>query len=240
MLPIALLKTVVGALLCAGVSLRYAGGVYVWHVSNKLEKPRYQVLRRLQNGVEIRAYEEYVIAEAEFDAPPSMKNATGDGFREIARYVFGANRARRRWGRRAAPVLTDADDQSQKMAMTAPVRTEMTETSAAGGSSLLAKVKVSFVMSSNYSLGNLPIPASSAVRLRRIPPHRAAFVKFSGPPPSPDLVSRKRAGLLRELEASGYGLHNAAVDATTLIYGYHDPFVTPNILRKNEVGIMLK
>ena len=28
--------------------------------------------------------------------------------------------------------------------------------------------------------------------------------------------------------------------AETLVYGYHDPFMTPNFLRKNEVALRVK
>jgi len=29
-------------------------------------------------------------------------------------------------------------------------------------------------------------------------------------------------------------------DDTTLVYGYHDPVITPNILRRNEVALIIE
>ena len=47
-------------------------------------------------------------------------------------------------------------------------------------------------------------------------------------------MQRERERVLRAL--SGRSLRPAA-GVETLVYGYHDPFMTPNFLRKNEVGV---
>ena len=55
----------------------------------------------------------------------------------------------------------------------------------------------------------------------------------AGPPPKPEVVEAKRRVVLRELENRGLAPQSTS---ETLVYGYHDPIMTPNILRKNEVG----
>jgi len=111
--------------------------------------------------------------------------------------------------------------------MTAPVRMEQ-----AGG-----RCAVSFVMAGNESLATLPKPTDGDVRLRNVPAHYACMSQFRGPPPTPEIVQRKRASVLGLLLKRGL---EPLRGAETLTYGYHDPFATPNILRKNEVGVIVR
>ena len=64
--------------------------------------------------------------------------------------------------------------------------------------------------------------------------HQAAFVRFSGKPPSEQRVAKERARLEEALAKHGYEVRRPE---ETLTYGYHDPFATPNLLRRNEVGL---
>lgn len=49
-------------------------GIFAFRAANALERPNYQVLRRLPGGVELRRYEPYVIAETTVEAP-TMREA---------------------------------------------------------------------------------------------------------------------------------------------------------------------
>ena len=196
-------------------SLRLGLGVYAFHVTNQLERPGYTVVRQLSGGVELRAYPEYVVAEAAYRKPPSFKAATTSGFRACASFIFGGNRGAR----------------ARKMAMTAPVRVEMR-----GDVSEPRDVRVSFVMASNETLRSLPIPNNAAVKLLRVPAHVAAFTRFAGAPPSEARVMRRRARVLGALAREGV---RPLSESETLVYGYHDPFITPNLLRRNEVAVMV-
>ena len=69
-------------------SLRLGLGVYAFHVTNQLERPGYTVVRQLSGGVELRAYPEYVVAEAAYRKPPSFKAATTSGFRACASFIL--------------------------------------------------------------------------------------------------------------------------------------------------------
>ncbi len=91
-------------------SARYAGGVYAYLEAEKCERPTYTVVQKLTDGVEIRQYEPYMIAETTADdESSSFEKAGKTTFGTLAGYIFGRNKARR-------------GGESEKMAMTAPVR----------------------------------------------------------------------------------------------------------------------
>merc|ERR1712127_376264 len=101
----------------------------------------------------------------------------------------------------------------EKMAMTAPVRVN------GGGKK---KTKVSFVIGSKYTIKSVPKPVDRNVSIKQVPRHVLATKKFSGPPPSDDRVETERRKIEDSLEAAGL----KSADDETLVYGYHDPFIT--------------
>ena len=76
MTPILAIRIVAGVI-AAVASLRLGTGIYVWRVTEALERPTYEVVAKLADGVEIRRYEPYLIAETVVDK--------GVGFREPTR-----------------------------------------------------------------------------------------------------------------------------------------------------------
>ncbi|GAB5355294.1 hypothetical protein AAMO2058_000192700 [Amorphochlora amoebiformis] len=182
-----------------------------WRAAEVLEKPRYDVISNF-NGVELRKYKPYIVAEVR-TGTPKMKQASSSGFRQVAGYIFGKNKVRK-------------GDGPLKMKMTAPVRME----------SQSKDTSISFVMGSKYDLASLPKPMNKNVTLRQIAEHYLAVKKFSGPPPNEELVGQIRDQIRKTLNEKG--LIEAKKDKTFL-YQYHDPFATPNFLRKNEVGLEL-
>jgi len=222
-------KIVMGAVL--GISsLRYGAGLYFWRMTEKLERPNYEIVQKLTHGVELRRYEPYLIAETTVDGR-GFREPTSQGFRACAGYIFGKNKARRK-GNTAekmamtAPVRVESQIVSEKMAMTAPVRV-------AGSKK---NTKVSFVIGSNYSLKTVPRPTDKNVKLRQVPGHTLAVRRFSGPPPKDDRVERERQILDQSLNQANMKAKND----DTLVYGYHDPFLTPNLLRRNEVAVLVE
>lgn len=182
-------------------------GLVAWRAANRLEQPSYEVVAKLGRGVEVRSYAPYVVAEATVKRP--MMTGSGDGFRACAGYIFGRK-----------------NKQGRTFAMTAPVRVVPEAES----------VKVSFVMARNESLKTLPVPTDSAVRLRSVPAHVAAFIRFSGGRPTDAVVDAKRRILESKLAPTPF---HAKRNAPSLVYGYHDPFITPSFLRRNEVGVFV-
>ena len=53
-----------------------------------LDTPRYTVLKRTAD-YEIRKYDPYIVAEVPM--PSASGPAAGDGFNDLARYIFGGN-----------------------------------------------------------------------------------------------------------------------------------------------------
>lgn len=201
---------------------RYGAGLYAWTTENRLEGPAYDVIKRLPGGVELRRYDEYNVAEVVI-GKPGLREASAQGFRLCARYLFGSNRPRKGF-----MGSSPQGSGPEKMEMTAPVRL-------VGDA---RKTRVSFVMSRNRKISSLPVPLDSKVQLRRVAPHYAAFVRFNGSPPSDDKVAKKKEAVLSALKRYGEGAH-AVKDSPALVYGYHDPFLVPSVLRRNEVGVYI-
>lgn len=206
---------------------RLGAGVIFWRAANKLERPSYEVLKTIGDNVQLRRYDPYLIAETEV-ADAGMREGTGKGFGVVAGYIFGKNKPKSKMAM-TAPVRIASERptpaKGEKMAMTAPVRSET------GGRT--GSTKVSFVIGSKYTLRTAPTPMDRSVRVRNVAPHLLAARTFSGPPPSEKRVARERAKILAAMDENGL----RPADKETLVYGYHDPFMTPGFLRRNEVCI---
>lgn len=210
------------------------------HIS--LERPSYEVIKRLPAGdrskqfVEIRKYNPYLIAETTVDES-SMRKAGGKGFGKCASYIFGQNISSNKMEndnveekmQMTAPVRSVGEvSNNEKMAMTAPVRSVAATNTA-------KKTKISFVIGSKYNLKTVPKPKDKSVKIVKVDEHCLAAVTFSGPPPSDERITKERDLILQTLEKEGI----RAKGKETMVYGYHDPVITPNFLRRNEVAVMV-
>ncbi|MDP2000203.1 MAG: heme-binding protein, partial [Rhodoferax sp.] len=89
------------------------------------EEPKFEVLSK-DNSIELRRYAPFVVAETWVEG--DMSEASNKGFRAIAGYIFGDNKAA--GGTEpakiamTAPVTLKPAAASQKIAMTAPVTIE--------------------------------------------------------------------------------------------------------------------
>lgn len=235
-------RIIVGAIAALG-SLRFGTGIYFWRVTEALERPSYTVVEKLSNGVEIRQYEPYLIAETTVDGV-GLREPARDGFRACAGYIFGKNKPRSKsW-------FSTREVEPEKMSMTAPVRVsgkvppnlknKKGELISGGDSSSSAakKTRVSFVIGNKYSLKTVPKPVDGNVKVRQVPAHTLAVRTFSGPPPKDERVQKEREMIEGALAEAGRDVPSA--DDETLVYGYHDPFITPNFLRRNEVALVVE
>jgi len=206
------------------LTLRLGAGIAAWKVANNLEKPNYTVLKRLpisppsRGNIEIRKYEPYLIAETTVNES-SMRKAGGVGFGKCAGYIFGKNAPRTKGSAEVA---------GEKMAMTSPVRSSGTASS--------GKTKISFVIGSKYSLQSVPKPIDKSVQVKKVKEHYLAATSFSGPPPSDEKIKKEREAIVQTLEKEGIRVKDKE---ETIVYGYHDPVITPNFLRKNEVAVQV-
>ncbi len=130
-----------------------------------IEEPEYRVLQA-HGDLEVRAYAPHVVAAVEVEG--ERRAALNRGFRLLADYIFGNNRARAKVAM-TAPVGQAA--QPEKLEMTAPVAGQRTE----GG-----RWKVTFLMPSQYTLDTLPLPNDARVRHEQVPARTVAALRFSG------------------------------------------------------------
>jgi hypothetical protein len=187
-----------------------------------IEEPRFETLRR-SGDFELRRYAPMIVAETFVQG--DLSEASGEGFRVIAGYIFGNNVSVRGAGSEkvamTAPVTMEAA--SEKIAMTAPVTTE------AGASE---GYRMHFVMPSAYTLETLPRPRDTRVRLREIPAQRMAVVRFSGFA-GEEKVRERTNDLLEWLRTEGLKAAGAPQLAR-----YDPPWTLP-FLRRNEVMVPL-
>ena len=193
--------------LWAGYTQLYEGG---------LGQPSYRVVTA-QDDVEFRRYEPFVIASTtpSGNGDPGLRN----GFRTLARYIFGGNEPGESIAM-TAPVLQQ-NEPGESLPMTAPVL------QSSDG------MCMAFVMPADRTVESLPLPKDSAVQLSNVEWGEVAAIRFSG------------RGKQHRFEAAE-GELRAAVKAAgrtargpALYAQYNSPSAFPP-LRRNEVLIPIK
>ena len=181
-----------------------------------IETPKYEVAAK-HKGYEIRQYAPCIVAEV--TEKGGYRETQNQGFRDVAGYIFGGNKAKASISM-TAPVLHEPESKSEKIAMTAPVIHEKGDEPDA--------YKLAFVMPSSYTLDTLPSPSNPNVVLRQVPAKKYAAVRFRGYAPE-KTVARKTQWLLEHLKAD-------AIQAigVPFVAQYHPPW-TPPFMRHNEV-----
>jgi hypothetical protein len=132
--------------------------------SHAIEEPKYEVVRDIE-GVELRQYEPYVVAEVVLDA--TAEDAGNRAFPILAGYIFGKNKGEKKFAM-TAPVTQAAAP--VKLDMTAPV----TQAAVAGG------MRVQFVLPQGVTLASAPEPLDPRVQLRLVPASQWAAIRYSG------------------------------------------------------------
>ena len=133
-------------------TVRFGAGIYFYRQTELLERPSYTVLQVLSDGVELRQYAPYLIAETEVDGV-GFKEPTGQGFRSCAKYIFGQNKPRQRQDKKSLvrhileslfgrnnKKKSGSSVEGAKMAMTAPVRVSGESSSTSSSSSVGEKM----------------------------------------------------------------------------------------------------
>lgn len=192
-----------------------AGGSIVG-IRHGTEEPSFTVERRV-GDVEIRRYGSRIAAETTIDA--DEEPARNEGFRRLARYIFGGNKSQTKIAM-TAPV---AQQQSEKIAMTAPVAAQRGDA---------GQWVIRFFMPSEHTLDTLPTPNDDRVRLVNVPAERVAVLRFSGVA-STGSVARHTEELLRTLR------DNDVETAGEPLTWFYDPPWTLPFRRRNEVLVSL-
>jgi hypothetical protein len=179
------------------------------------EEPHYTVVRAFP-GLEIRAYDARLAADTV--VPGEEVAARSEGFRRIARFIFGANHNDTKIAM-TAPVATAP---SQTIAMTAPVAQTQTPDG----------WRVRFFMPAKYTLETLPKPDDSRVKIVTVPAETYAVYRYSGLI-SLQSTSHAHAELKRLLAGTGYTPHGE------ILNWFYDPPWTLPPLRRNEAAVLV-
>lgn len=168
------------------------------------ERQEFKVLRTYED-FELREYMPCVIAEVRVSAQYST--ASSSAFSTLFNYISQGNKS------------------SQKIAMTAPVITaQKADTSES------ADWCVSFVMPAGSTIGHMPHPNDSQVRLRELDAETCVAKSFRGK--ATDELSQKIAKELRSKASKA----NIALSDETRICRFDPPF-KPGFLQYNEIVI---
>ncbi len=203
------------------------------------EESAYKIIKQ-DGDFEIREYPSIIVAETFVSGP--LAEATNNGFRAIAGYIFGANIAKKPVKNAASnetanetanekiamtvPVTVEAEN--EKIAMTVPVTVEANSADADANVNTNKRWRVHFVMPSKYTLASLPTPKNPAVTLRQIPPQRLATIRFSGFSEEPKV--QEQTALLNAWLAK----NNVKAIGAPQLARYNPPITLPP-LRRNEV-----
>ncbi len=184
--------------------------------AHAIEEPEYEVLRSWP-GVELRRYPGYTVAEVVVPGPAD--EAGNRAFPILAGYIFGKNRGQRSF-EMTAPVTQAAAP--VKLPMTAPV----TQVQADGG------FLVQFVLPRGITAASAPEPLDARVKLRDVPPHRVAAIRYSG------FWSEANDGEHLQRLQSTLREAGQAWSGEPVVARYNAPF-TPWFLRRNEIWLAL-
>lgn len=185
--------------------------------SRATEEPDFQVVRKLNDDIEVREYAAYTVAEVVVAGPAS--EAGGQAFPILAGYIFGKNKGDRKFAM-IAPVTQAAVP--IKLEMTAPV----TQATVPGG------FLVQFVLPKGVTLANAPEPLDTRVQLREVPPSRLAVIRYSGFW-SESNDNAHLAKLQAALSTAGLAWSGGPV------YSRYNPPFTPWFMRRNEIWLHL-
>lgn len=199
-----------------GLFLVWTVGSYL--VIRNLEEPKYTVLET-KNDYEIREYAPYLIAETRVTG--NYDEATRQGFRIIADYIFGNNVSQSSIAM-TAPVLENKA--SEPIAMTIPVLE--TETNS-------EERVISFVLPSEYTLATLPRPNNPEVNIREVGTRKVAALKYTWYPTAAR-AEAKKTELKNLLAQDGF-----VIAGDIQVARYNPPLSMPLMLR-NEILIPLE
>jgi transposase len=181
-----------------------------------LEEPAYQT--QLQEGnFEIREYASYLVAEV-FMEGEDFDEASGDGFRILADYIFGNNLSRSS----AVQMAGKAEAASENIAMTAPVQMDQGEQP--------DQWRMAFSLPSKWNLETAPVPNDQRVKLREVLQERMVVLQFNGRMGAHDLEEK-------ELELRQWATKQGITVVGSVRTARYDPPWTLPFLRKNEVQL---
>lgn len=168
----------------------------------KTEKQKYRTILKDQD-LEIRYYPSATMATV-YSSATNYNSVASSGFGKLARFIFGGNK------------------ENERIAMTAPVRMNMSEKGA----------EMSFVMPTKYNESNLPKPNDESIHIHASAPQYAAIISFGGYA-NDEKITMYKNKLLQILS-----LRNIKVTGDYTFLGYNAPYQM--IARTNEIAIPIE
>jgi hypothetical protein len=144
---------------------------------DKTEEQKYSLIRKY-NDFEIRFYPSAIVATVYSNAN-TYKELSGQGFRQLAGYIFGGNETKK------------------SISMTAPVSMDINDSMSS----------MSFVMPAEYNINELPKPDNSKVNLSQTTEEYVAAIEFGGYASDKEMneYTAKLKSLLKENKISHSG-----------------------------------
>lgn len=185
---------------------------------SQVKEPEFKIIRQA-SPIEVREYSPVITAQVLVSG--DRKTAISAGFKLLADYIFGNNKAQQKISM-TAPVL---QQQGEKISMTAPVLQQETTTD--------GQWLISFVMPAEYTLKTLPEPVNHQVKIVSVPAKRYAVIVFSG-------LAREDT-LKQNLEMLRTYLTAEKLQSVGgPMYAFYNPPWTLPFLRRNEIMIEVK
>lgn len=176
------------------------------------EEPRYAIIERLPDGIEVRRYEpRLAAATVSQKAGPEGRN---EAFRLLFAYIAGANTT----AARVAMTTPVAVQEPTRVAMTTPVQIDQ-----AG-----RDLRMLFFLPASFTAETAPVPKDPRVKIVRQEAETVAVFRFTGTVIDP--TPQKRS-LLETLGKSGW-----KPTAEPFYMGYDPPFTIP-FRKRNEVAV---
>ncbi|MBA7472497.1 MAG: heme-binding protein [Bradyrhizobium icense] len=180
------------------------------------QEPRYDVIDRVADRIEIRRYGSRLAVQVELEA--AGRSARDEAFRLLFAYIAGNNGASASDGAKIAMTVPVEVRESERLAMTVPVQSsETTDT-----------LRMLFFLPAGYTAGNAPKPRDPRVRIVTVPGETVAALRFSGT--GADMTERQ-SELVGKLRGSGWRVAGAPY-----ALNYDAPFTIPP-LRRNEAAV---
>ncbi|SDB66549.1 SOUL family heme-binding protein [Belnapia rosea] len=195
------------------------GACSVFGVRSGTEEPRFTLVERM-GEVEIRDYAPRIVAET-LVAAEGEAAARQEGFRRLARYIFGGNRGQARIAMTAPVAQSSVTQAPERIAMTAPVG----QAAAPGG-----WVIRFFLPADIPDAAAAPVPEDARVTIRTVPGERVAVLRYPGVPDA-EAAAAARARLLAALADGPWQAGGEAFD------WFYDPPWTLPPLRRNEAVV---
>ncbi len=196
----------------AALALESAVGVFGIRL---YEEPRYAVIDRVGDRVEIRRYAPRLAAQVE--APAAGEAGRGEAFRLLFAYIAGANRGAPDDNKIAMTAPVELRE-AERIAMTVPVQTGEAD----------GVVRMRFFLPTSFTRETAPEPTDTRVTLVTAPEETVAALRFSGT--GGELKARQN-----ELIAALANSRWQAAGAPYALF-YDAPFTLP-FLRRNEAAV---